>query len=161
MNDTQIIHILVCIKVIILGFVSFASIAYILPICFIRRFHTSVHLLSLNISIALLICTTFWAIFLTMNTWYIPILWTPESCLVILYLQTMVNNQVTYGVCAVSLNRLLIVVFHTKYSMTVCICLQWIVASLLPLPQFRSSLEVKLNANHLEIDLKLFFFCCC
>ncbi len=152
MNDEEIIIILVIVKVIILSLISIASFFYALPLCFIRRFHTPLNFLSLNVSLTLFMCTTFWAIYFIMNTFYIDVLWTEKSCLLILYLQTTVNCQFIYALCTVSLNRLFAVVYHnkvlfrTKKWVGVCMSIQWISGVLIPLPQFASSLAVN-NKN--------------
>ncbi len=154
MNDEEIIIILVYIKVIILSLVSIGSLFYALPLCFIRRFHTSLNFLSLNVSLTLFMCTTFWAIYFIMTTFYFDVLWTERSCLLILYLQTTVNCQFISALCIVSLNRLFAVVYHnkvlfrTKKWAGVCIGIQWISGILIPLPQFASSLAV----NNIRID---------
>ncbi len=83
-----------------------------------------------------------------MNTFYADLLWTEQSCLPILYLQTTVNTQVLYASCMVSLSRLFTVVyrnkalFRTKKWVAICISVQWIFAALIPLPTFGSSLMV-------------------
>ncbi|UJR17694.1 hypothetical protein I4U23_004592 [Adineta vaga] len=82
-----------------------------------------------------------------MNTFYADILWTENSCLVILYLQTMVVCQFIYALCIVSLNRLCAiayqrkVLFRKKKWAIMCIGIQWIFAAIISLPQFGSSLQ--------------------
>ncbi|CAF1382600.1 unnamed protein product [Adineta ricciae] len=147
MNDRQIIILLVYIKIILLGFTSIGSILYSLPFIFIRRFHTPLHFLSLNVSITIFVCASFWAIYYFMSTFHADILWTEKSCLVILYLQTLVVCQFIYALCIVSLNRLCAiryhrsVVFRKKKWAIMCIVVQWLFAAIIPLPQFGSSLE--------------------
>src|SRR5690349_15499531 len=99
MNDEQVIVILVIIKVIILGSISIGACLYAIPLCLIRRFHTPLHLLTLNVCIAAFMCSTFWSIYFIMSTFYPDILWTEQSCLPILYLQTTVSCQVLYALC--------------------------------------------------------------
>ncbi|CAF1409056.1 unnamed protein product [Adineta ricciae] len=147
MNDAQVIEILVYIKVIILGLVSLAALIYTIPICFHRKLRTPLHLLSVNVSLTLFICALFWGIFLVMSTWFDNILWTEKSCLWILYLQTAVNCLSIYSTCVASLNRLLVIVYHTTVLfrtmrwILICIVVQWIIAILISLPTFTSSLE--------------------
>lgn len=148
MNDRELIIILVYLRVIPLSLVSIGSFFYALLICFIRRFHTPLHLLSLNIAIALFLCTSLWAIYFIMNTFYTDVLWTEKSCLLILYLQTVASGQFSNALCIASLNRLFAIVyqnrvlFRTKKWVAICICIQWIYGLLMPLPQFASSLAV-------------------
>jgi hypothetical protein len=148
MDDQQTIVILVIIKVIILDFISIGACLYAIPLCFIRRFHTPSHLLTLNVCIAAFICASFWAIYFIMNTFYPEILWTEKSCIPILYVQTTVNCQVLYALCMVSINRLFAVIyknktlFRTKKWVAICVSVQWIFAATIPLPTFASSLMV-------------------
>ena len=148
MNDAQVIEILVYIKVIVLGLVSIAALIYTIPICFHRKLRTPLHLLSVNVSLTLFICVTFWAIYLVMSTWFENILWTEKSCLWILYLQAAVNCLSIYSTCVASLNRLLAIVYHARVLfrtmkwILMCIAIQWIIAITIALPTFTSSLEV-------------------
>jgi hypothetical protein len=148
MNDQQVIVILVITKAIILGFISIGACLYAIPLCFIKRFHTPLHLLSLNVCITAFICGTFWAIYFIMTTFYFDILWTAKSFIPILYVQTTVNCQVLYALCMVSLNRLLTIVyknnafFRTNKWVAICVSSQWIFAAAIPLPTFGTSLMV-------------------
>ncbi|UJR19251.1 hypothetical protein I4U23_022379 [Adineta vaga] len=145
MDDKNIIYILVYAKIILLGFTSIGSILYTLPICLIKKFHTSLNFLSINISITLFLCVVFWAIYFIMNTWYIDIFWTEKSCLLISYLQTTFNCLFIYSTCIASLNRLFAIVyqskvlFRTKKWVMICISIQWSISIIIPLPHFRSS----------------------
>jgi len=148
MDEKQVIVILVIITIIMLGFISIGAALYALPLCFIRRFHKPAHLLTLNVCIAAFICSTFWLIFFTMDIIYPRIFWTAQSCLAIFYLQNMVNCQVLYALCMVSLNRLFVVVyqnkalFRTKKWTVICVTAQWTFGTLIPLPVFASNLDV-------------------
>ncbi|CAF3702426.1 unnamed protein product [Adineta steineri] len=164
MNDNQIVIILVIIKVVILALISAGSILYALPLCFNQRFYTSIHLFTLNICITIFLCATFWMIYYIMNTFYSNILWTEQSCLLILYLQTMVNCQFLYALCIVSLNRLIAILnlhkrlFRTKTWIIRCIIVQWITGILLPLPQFDSSLMHCLISG-LDLNYQIYALC--
>jgi hypothetical protein len=148
MNGDQAIAILVIVKVIVLGFISIGACLYAIPLCFIRQFHTPLILLTLNTCIAEFFCSTFWAIYFIMNTFYPDILWTAQSCLPIIYLQTTVIYQFLYALCMVSLNRLFTIVYNskalfcTKNWVAICVTAQWIFAALIPLPTFASSIQV-------------------
>ncbi|CAF1448505.1 unnamed protein product [Adineta ricciae] len=161
MNDAQVIEILVCIKVIILGLVSIGTLIYTIPICFHRKLRTPLNLLSVNVSLTLFICTMFWGIYLVISTWFDNILWTKKSCLWILYLQAAVNCLSIYSTCIASLNRLLAIVYHTTVLfrttkwILMCIVVQWIIAILISLPTFTSSLKHCLISG-LEIYQQLY-----
>ena len=148
MNDVAALHTLVIVKVIILGIISIIACLYALPLCLIRRFHTPIHLLTLNVCIATFFCSTFWAIYFVMSIFYPDILWTEYSCLPIIYVQTTVNCQVLYALCVVSLNRLFCIIypnkaiFHKSTWVVICVVSQWVFAGLIPLPTFASSLMV-------------------
>jgi hypothetical protein len=148
MNVHEIEVIIVIALIITLGLVSIAACLYAIPLCFIRQFHKPIHLLTLNVCIAAFICATYWLIIYTMNTFYPLILWNLKSCLPIIYLQNMVNCQVFYALCIVSLNRLLTIVytnkplFRTNRWTGICIGVQWILAALLYSPVLFSNAEV-------------------
>ena len=148
MGDNSALYALVIVKVIILGIISIVACLYALPLCLIRRFHTPLHLLTLNVCIASFFCSTFWTIYFIMSTFYADILWTEYSCLPILYVQTTVNCQVLYALCVVSLNRLFCImypnkpIFRKKIWVVICVSSQWVFAALIPLPTFASSLMV-------------------
>lgn len=156
MDEMEIVILLIYIIVILLGSASTVSLLYALSICFIRRFHTSIHVLSANVSIASFICCGFWAIYFILYTHYPNILWTEQSCLLILYLQTTFNFGLIWALCVVSLNRLFAVVyrskvfFRTKRWTIICISIQWTLTVLLPLPHFASNLTV--NEMRLKIS---------
>ncbi|CAF2938660.1 unnamed protein product [Rotaria sp. Silwood2] len=144
-----------------MSFVIIGSILYALPICFIRRFHTPLNLLTLSLSVALFMCTTFWTIYFVMNTFYTNRLWTEKSCLVIIYLQTIVNGQFVNTLCSISLNRLFAIVypnkafFRTKTWVAICMCIQLIYGLLIPLPQFASNITHCLLTG-LEIGYQIY-----
>ena len=148
MNEAQVVEILVYIKAVILGLVSIGTLIYAIPICFHRQLRTPLHLISVNVSLTLFICVMFWAIYLVMTTWFSSILWTVNSCLWILYLQTAVNCLSIYSTCIASLSRLLVIVYHTRALfgtmkwVLMCIVVQWVIAILISLPILTSSLEV-------------------
>jgi len=148
MDETQAVNILVIIKAIILGLIVIGSCIYAIPLCLVRRFHTPIHLLTLNVCVAAFICSGFWGIYFIMSTFYADILWTLQSCIPILYLQNMVVCQVLYALCMVSLNRLFTIVyknkgfFRTKKWVTACVTVQWIVVALLSLPAFTQTVDV-------------------
>jgi hypothetical protein len=141
-------QILTIVQIIILCLILIGACLYSIPICFNHRFHTPLHLLSLNVCFAALVCCIYWSIFYIMNMWYPTILWNAQSCLPIFYLQTAVNCQVLYSLCIVSLNRLFCVVyknkalFRTKKWVAICVCVQWIFALLIALPLLASSFTV-------------------
>jgi hypothetical protein len=140
MDQKEVVTIITIAEIITLGLISIGSCLYAIPLCFIRQFHKPTHLLTLNVCIAAFICATYWLIIYTMNTFYPLILWNLKSCLPIIYLQNMVNCQVFYALCIVSLNRLLTIVytnkplFHTKKWAAICVSAQWIFGALIPSP---------------------------
>jgi hypothetical protein len=140
MDQQQVINILIIATVLIDGSVSIGACLYAIPLCFIRRFHTPLNLLSLNVCVAEFICATYWGIFFTLNAFYPHILWTLQSCISVRYLQHMVVSQVVYAFCMVSLNRLISMVyknkalFRTKKWIAICISIQWVFAALIILP---------------------------
>jgi len=148
MDADQIVAIVTIVRIIVLGLVSVVACLYAIPLCFIRRFHTPINLLTLNVCVAAFVCSTFSATFYVMNAYYPEIIWTPKSCVVIPYLQNMVDSQEIYAVCLVSLNRLFTIVyknkqfFRTKRWVAVCVSAQWILAALIPSPTLATNRDV-------------------
>jgi hypothetical protein len=148
MDTEQFVAIMIIVRIIVLGIVSILTCVYAIPICFIRRFHTPLNLLTLNVCIAAFVCSNFWIIFYVMDAYFPHIFYTTQSCLPILYLKNMVICEELYAVCVVSLNRLFTIVyknkpfFRTKKWVAVCVSAQWILAALLALPAFTTSVEV-------------------
>ena len=141
-------QILTIVQIIILCLILIGACLYSIPICFNHRFHTPLHLLSLNLCIAICVENIFWSIFYIMNMCYPTVLWNTQSCLPIFYLQTAVNCQILYSLCVASWNRLFSVVyknkalFRTKKWVAICVCVQWVFALLIPLPLLASSFTV-------------------
>ena len=148
MDETQVIHMLIYLNIILLGLVTIGACLYSIPLCFVRRFHKPNHLLTVNVCIATFIFSIFWIIFFVMDTYYPYIFWSVKSCLLIAYLQSTVNCQVLYSLCVVSLNRLFTIIYKNKALFqsnkwaAICISGQWIVSTLISLPVFTSNSEV-------------------
>jgi hypothetical protein len=148
MDTEQFVVAMIIVRVIVLGSVSILTCLYAIPLCFIRRFHTPLNLLTLNVCIAAFVCSTYWAIFYVMDAYYPHIFYTAQSCLPILHLKNMVICQELYAVCVVSLNRLFTIVyknkalFRTKKWVAICVTAQWILGALLPLAAFTTTVEV-------------------
>jgi len=148
MDVKQVVSIIIIVRIIVLGFVSIAACLYAIPLCFIRRFHTPLNLLTLNVCIAAFLCSTYWTIFYIMDTYYPHLFWTLQSCIIIVYLNHMVNSQELYAVCLISLNRLFTMVyknkalFRTKKWVAVCVSAQWILGALISLPTLATNVDV-------------------
>ncbi|CAF1045313.1 unnamed protein product [Adineta steineri] len=148
MDDKQIVTILIIVQISELGLNAIGSCLYAIPLCLIRHFHQPIHFLTLNVCICLIVCCSCWTVYLTINAFYPQILLNMKSCLPIFYLNTMVNCQVLYSLCMVSLNRLFIIIyktkglFRTKRFVLLCIIIQWICGALIPLPIFASKLPI-------------------
>jgi hypothetical protein len=140
MDQQEVINILIIVTIIIEGFISIGACLHAISLCFIRRFHTPLNLLSLNVCVAAFICAAFWEINFTMGAIYPVIFWTLKSCPTPRYLQHMVISQLLYAFCMVSLNRLISMIyknkalFLTKKWIAICVSIQWVFAALIPLP---------------------------
>jgi hypothetical protein len=140
MDIEQITSIMNIVHLVLLGFALIGACLYATPICFVRQFHKPIHLLTLNVCIAVLLCCVFWIIFYTMSPYYPLIFFNIQSCLPIAYLENVVNGQVFYSLAAVSLTRLFTIVyknkpfFQTKRWAAICVSAQWIFTALLPVP---------------------------
>jgi len=148
MDVKQTVSIIIIVRIILLGFTSIAACLYAIPLCFIRRFHTPLNLLTLNVCIAAFVCSTYWAIFYIMDTYYTHTIWTPKLCILIPYMNQMVDTQELYAVCLISLNRLFTIVyknkalFRTKKWVAICVSAQWILGALISLPTLATNRDV-------------------
>jgi hypothetical protein len=148
MDQQQVTNILVIVTVIVSGSVAIGACLYAIPLCFIRRFHTTLNLLSLNVCIAAFISSTFWGLEYAIGTFCPRIFWTLQSCVPLRYVQHMVNCQLLYAFCMVSLNRLFVTIyknkalFRSKKWIAICISVQWVFAALIPLPVMASNSNV-------------------
>jgi hypothetical protein len=148
MDVKQTVSIIIIVRIILLGFTSIAACLYAIPLCFIRRFHTPANLLTLNVCIAAFVSSTYWAIFYIMDTYYTHTIWTPKLCILIPYMNQMVDTQELYAVCLISINRLFTIVyknkalFRTKKWVAICVSAQWILGALISLPTLATNRDV-------------------
>lgn len=164
MNFEETIIFLAMIKVFILLLISFGTTVYVTTIGFVRRFQKLIYLSTWNFSLAALICSIFWIFFFVMNTFFAEILFNENSCLTVIYLQTVVNCQVLYSLCVVSVHRVCRILlptrefFRKKSSLSIFIFVQWSFGFLLPLVNYCSSVEVKSEDRLSFLVDKLFLF---
>jgi len=148
MNEQQVLDMVLYIRLILMSLTAIGGCLYAIPICFIRRFHKPNHLLTASVCIAIFNFSIFWLVFYVMNTYYPSVMWSVKSCIPISYLQNMVDCQVFYGLCMVSLNRLFTIIyknkvfFRTKKWGAICISAQWIFGALMPSPVLASNVNV-------------------
>lgn len=155
--DEKLIALVLILIIILLLFVTIiGTCLYSIPLCFVRRFHKPLQLLTLNVCVTVFVGGSFWAIYFIMDTFFYDTLWTAQSCVPVLYLQTVTNCLFLYAINVVSINRLSTILYPNKVLfqsnkwVAICVAIQWILAIVLPIPTLRSDVTVNLN------DIKLF-----
>jgi hypothetical protein len=156
---SEIVGIIMVIEIAILLINIVLTWIYILPIIFVRRFHTVTNMLTCNFCLASFICCTHWAVFHILCYFYPTILnGSVSSCTFIPYFQTMVNCLVIYSLAMITVNRFFIVIYPSKglfkkYTwFFISSTVQWILAIVLPLPYFTLSFKVNIFVMYTKID---------
>ncbi|CAF4131407.1 unnamed protein product [Adineta steineri] len=133
-------HILALIRIILFGSTVLISFVYSIPILFVRRFHNRVNILTLNICLASLICSIYFTVYFIMFDYYIQYLFTEQTCLFILFIQSFVSCGIPWSIVTLSISRFCTVIYHTKaffktkIFMALCFACQWTAGCLMSLP---------------------------
>lgn len=130
-----------------LRFILFAIIAliafiYIVLIILMRRYQDHNTILTLNISLATMVCSIFWAAFYARFKFdSMDLVKTLlKSCDLIVIVSTSLTLQVPLSFVTASINRLFLVICHNNHLFKqkrwifICIISQWIFGTLITLP---------------------------
>jgi hypothetical protein len=155
-----IVESLAVVKIVLFVIIISSACVYSAPILLIGRFRTSINILTINLCVSAIICSTYWIIFCILQVKSLdkPTGW---NCLLLQYFQTFVNGQEIYSLCVISINRFCFilynnkVLFRTRRWSYICIGSQWLIGMILPLVTFVMPEQVIFPFNLLQ--QKIFF----
>ena len=142
-----VVESLALLKIVLFVIIILSASVYSVSILLIKRFHTSINILTLNLCVSAIVCSMYWIFFciLQLKSLENPIGW---NCILLQYFQTFVNGQEIYSLCVISINRFCLVLYHnrilfkTRRWTYICIGSQWLLGAILPLPTFAMPREV-------------------
>ena len=128
-------------EMVCMGLIAISALLYILLICSIPRFHSTMNAITVSYSLAALSFAVFYLCYfgLTFRDDYFTVI-SIRGCIVLNYSLPLVNGCVIYSLGVVSFNRLCMIVFHNKRIfktgrwVAMCIASQWILAAIVSLP---------------------------
>lgn len=129
------IHVLTFVVTILLALV------YILPILCNARFHNHTNVFTLNLAVAIICCVTYWLFYFVILEIQPQLLVSDSICVALNYFELMCTIQVPLAMIALSVYRLLYVVYHQKpfvrkkQWITLGIGCEWFIGLLLALPR--------------------------
>jgi hypothetical protein len=138
---------LVVVEVLFLVIVFLSACVYSITVLLVKRFHTSINLLTVNVCVCSMTCSVYWIVYNVIQGVLLRDL-TGWNCVLAQYFQTFANCQAVYGLCVVSVNRFCIVLynnkllFKTRRWVFICIGIQWLLGVLIPLPTLSISTQV-------------------
>ena len=152
-----VVESLAIVKIVLFVIIILSACVYSFAILLVKRFHTSINILTINLCVSAIVCSTYWIIFCSLQLESLdnPAGW---NCLLLQYFQTFVNGQEIYSLCVISINRFCYILysnkilFRTRRWAYICIGSQWLLGTILPLPTFAMPGEVILfNLLKMEI----------
>jgi hypothetical protein len=128
---------------VILLIIIVLTLIYILPIIFLRRFHTVTNILTGNVCLSAILSCSFGIVYYLLLAYY-PIIFIQPTlfCSLIPYFETMFNCLIIYALAIITINRYFTVIYPQKRFFKrqiwsfISIAVQWLVAIVLPLPNF-------------------------
>lgn len=160
----EIIEIYTIVKITLFGLCIFLASMYSLLILLVPRFYHRLNMLTVNICIAMICCSTYWAVYFIMYQYDIEDLFTLTTCNFLFYVQTISSCQVPYSFTVLTINRFFIILYPTrvffksKIFLFICITSQWILSCILSLPFSLSMGQVKKIFHNYTCELLLVVF---
>ena len=153
----------------ILTFVITSSLAllYILTILWNPNFRNRNNLFTLNLSVAVIFCITYWFFYYIVVNNYPELLVRDSICVALNYFELMCTIQVPLAMISLSVYRLLYVVYHQKAFIRRrewilgCIGCEWILGGVLALPRISYHGTVSLIGTDLKASNPWVFFVSC
>ena len=144
--------------------IAMSALIYILSICCVRTIRHSIDGFTINFSLAALFFSTFYLAYygLTFRDDYYTVIAT-QGCNWLYFLSPCSNCTVVFSLGAVSINRLCMIVFHTKRIfktklwMFICITGAWILAIFLPLCNLIYERSVSLSNMSIDQSFNYLF----
>jgi hypothetical protein len=128
-------------EMICMSLIAISALLYIILICSIRRFHSTINAITVSYSLAALAFAVFYLCYfgLTFRDDFFTVI-SIRGCALFNYFIPFVNASVVYSLGIVSFNRLCMIVFHNKRIfktgrwVAMCLVCQWILAAVVSLP---------------------------
>ncbi|CAF0795070.1 unnamed protein product [Adineta ricciae] len=140
------------ITIIVLLIVIISSFIYVIPIIFVRRFHTGANVLLVGLSVNGIICSILWVVWNSISIINPTLLVkSKEICIAMNYLSTLVNSLIIYCLVVITINQFFAVIypkkklFHTVKCAIFSITVQWIVSIIVSIPDVVISVPVCVN----------------
>jgi hypothetical protein len=144
--------IILVVEIVILLIAIVLAFIYIIPIIFIRRFHTVTNILTGNVCIATILCSCFWA------TNYMLVIFSPmifieftTLCSLSPYLQALFDCLIIYALVMITINRFFTVtypqkrLFKRKTWSFISLGVHWLIVIMLPLPNLTLLSEINVR----------------
>ncbi|CAF4265153.1 unnamed protein product, partial [Adineta steineri] len=122
------------------GLCVLLAIIYAIPILFLRRFRHRNNILTLNISLVVMFCSSFWCMYFTMYEFYPAYLFRNATCPILFFTIIICTCQLPFTFLMITINRFCSIIytakpfFKTKKFVAICIATQWIGGFLVAIP---------------------------
>jgi len=147
----DVAQVILIIEMIILMFIIVVAWIYILSVILVPRFHTVANILTSNVCLVGFIAASFWIVYFALYGFYSSILITSTIlCSFIPYFQITCNCLVIYALVMITINRFFVLVYTNKRFFQrqawsiISSVVQWIVAVIIPLPNFAGLSQVRI-----------------
>lgn len=158
---SNVYEITVIINITILCIAVITACIYILPIIFVRRFHTTNNILTGNVCVTGIICPIFWIFANVMQSFYTQLLFENIAlCSSVSYFSILVNSLMVYSFTVVTINRYVTILYPTKAFFKrqiwafISIAVHWFGCFLISIPILIHSIGVRMNlldCNHTPV----------
>lgn len=153
------VQLIVIIDLVILIIIEILCWIYLLTILFVKRFHTTVNILTGNVCLASILCCLFWIIYYISSTFYRSIFASNGiACILNLFFPEMFNSFVIYTLGMVTINRFFSLIYPNnsllkrKRWALVCSAMPWIVVLILCTPKIFYAVGVSLSKRKQMTD---------
>lgn len=148
----DLVQSIVIVDITILIIIEILCWIYLLTIVCVKRFHTTVNILTGNVCLASIFCAFFWIIYYISSTFYQSIFsFNATSCVFGLFLPDLINGFMIYSLVMVTINRFFTLIypknllFKRKMWALICSIIPWIFVSILSIPKIIYSVQVCLD----------------
>ena len=149
--DTAAFHIKV-VTIIFLLIVIVSLLIYVLPLIFVRRFHTGANVLLIGVGLNGIICSILWVIWNSISISDPTLLVKSRGiCVTMNFLPTFVNSLIIYCLVVITINQFFAVIYPNKRFVRSVKCailslmIQWAVSIMVSIPDVIISVQVNLN----------------
>jgi hypothetical protein len=147
----EVADILVPIQIALFALMIVLAFVYLIPIIFIRRFHNTSNVFTVNFCFAAICCDTYWLVYYVLTNYFPISISNTTACLLFDYFGTMCTIPVPLALIGMSVQRLCSVVYHTKGFfqkkrwIMICILSEWTLGIIFALPQLSAINSVRIS----------------